>query len=136
MTLREKKVAEGQRDILILIAGLFVRQLMFRPMLGDLPAKAPLLAASMMPGPPPLTTEKPASDSDARDLLGELIIGVIGLGAGRAEDADRGLDARQALEAFDEFRHDLEDLPGLAGEHGIIDGVHARMRIYCYRTCC
>ncbi len=32
-------------------------------MLGLLPAKAPLLAASITPGPPPEITEKPASES-------------------------------------------------------------------------
>ncbi|MNY41674.1 hypothetical protein D3C86_1765060 [compost metagenome] len=36
---------------------------MFRPTLADLPACAPLLAASMMPGPPPEITAKPASEN-------------------------------------------------------------------------
>ena len=35
---------------------------MLSPTLGLVPAKAPLLAASMMPGPPPEMTEKPASE--------------------------------------------------------------------------
>src|SRR5688572_19305384 len=36
---------------------------MLRPTASPLPSKAPLLVASIRPGPPPLTTEKPASDS-------------------------------------------------------------------------
>ena len=36
---------------------------MFKPTEGLLPKKAPLLAASMMPGPPPEITAKPESDS-------------------------------------------------------------------------
>ena len=35
---------------------------MFKPTLGEAPSKAPLFTASMMPGPPPEITEKPASD--------------------------------------------------------------------------
>ena len=35
---------------------------MFRPIEGLLPSMAPLLAASIMPGPPPEMTAKPASD--------------------------------------------------------------------------
>ena len=37
--------------------------MIFTPILGDVPACPPLFAASMMPGPPPLTTEKPLSAS-------------------------------------------------------------------------
>src|SRR5688500_1315389 len=36
---------------------------MLRPTARPPPSNAPLLVASMMPGPPPLTTEKPASES-------------------------------------------------------------------------
>src|SRR3954463_7631008 len=36
---------------------------MLRPTARPLPSNAPLLVASMRPGPPPLTTEKPASES-------------------------------------------------------------------------
>src|SRR5688572_8961480 len=35
---------------------------MLRPTASPLPSKAPLLVASIRPGPPPLTTEKPASE--------------------------------------------------------------------------
>ena len=46
-------------------------------------------------------------------------------GAGRAEDGDRGADARQALEPLHELGHDLEYLPRLAAQRAVVDGRHA-----------
>jgi hypothetical protein len=58
-----EEVAEGLRDVLVRIVLCSCGNWMFRPTDGDLPKKAPLLAASMIPGPPPEMTEKPESES-------------------------------------------------------------------------
>ena len=60
--LAREEMAKAERNVRPGIVRLLVRQLMFRPTDGDLPSNAPLLAASMMPGPPPEITAKPASD--------------------------------------------------------------------------
>jgi len=59
---------------------------------------------------------------------GKLVVGVVRPGTRRAENAHRGLDLRQSLEAFDEFGHDLENLPGLAGEQPVVDQVQTGWR--------
>src|SRR5919109_4042721 len=47
--------------------------------------------------------------------------------AGRSKDADRGPNRGEPFKTFDEFRHDLEDLPRFARKLGIIDGTQGRM---------
>ena len=60
------------------------------------PREAPLLAASIAPGPPPVITANPASTSAAAELLALGVERVVGLGAGGAEDPDRRARARPA----------------------------------------
>src|SRR5262245_7937343 len=52
---------------------------MLSPTASPLPSKAPLLVASMRPGPPPLTTEKPASESSRAVSSASLQYSVPGL---------------------------------------------------------
>ena len=59
-------------------------------------SRAPRLAASMIPGPPPVITASPASPSARADLPGALVLGVVGRRARRAEDADRRAEPGRA----------------------------------------
>ena len=58
-----EEVLEGQADVLIAVAELLVGQLDVEATTRAVPSNAPLLAASMSPGPPPEITAKPASES-------------------------------------------------------------------------
>ena len=60
---------------------------------------APRLAASIMPGPPPVITANPASPIAPADLAGAGVLGIVGGRAGGAEDADRGPEVGERLEA-------------------------------------
>ena len=77
---------------------------------------APLLAASIAPGPPPVITAKPGLDEPAAELLGQGVRRVVGRRAGRAEDRDRRAELGQRAEALDEL--------GLDPQHAPRVGVH------------
>src|SRR3954467_12876852 len=101
---------------------------MLQPMDSPPASRAPRLAASMMPGPPPVMTAKPASASRrpvsraAADIgadsggagAGKRAAVLAGGGvhrvglrrAGRAEDGHGGADLGQRIEAGDELAHD------------------------------
>ena len=67
-------------------------------------SRAPLLAASMIPGPPPVMTVMPLLARAGRQLLGALPVRrVIGASRGRAEDGDRRAQVGQRVEALDEL---------------------------------
>ena len=76
---------------------------MLRPTESDRPKKAPLFAASMTPGPPPEMTREAGVRQLTGDLLGELVVWVVGRRAGAAEDRDRGPDRAQAFGRLDEL---------------------------------
>ena len=77
---------------------------------------APLLAASIAPGPPPVITAKPASTSARPSCSAEGVRRVVGRRAGRAEHGDRRAELGQRAEALDEL--------GLDPQHPPRVGVH------------
>ena len=82
---------------------------MLQPMERPPASLAPRLAASMMPGPPPVMTVKPSSADPRADLAGQQVIRMCFLEAGRAEDRDAGTDEVQRPEAADELGGDPPD---------------------------
>ena len=83
---------------------------MFSPTDLPLPCAAPLLAASMMPGPPPVMTARLFLASPGH-RHGGLVIGIGLLHPRRAEDGDRGADLGEDFKGIHEFGHDAEDAP-------------------------
>ena len=79
---------------------------------------APLLAASMTPGPPPVITAYPASASPVPIALGLLVLAVPGPGPRGAEDRDRRAEFREQPEALDELGLDPQHPPGV-GMHPV-----------------
>ena len=63
----------------------------------------------MTPGPPPVMTVKPSRASAGPDPLGQRVVGMVLLEAGRAEDRDARADEVQRPKPADELPHDLED---------------------------
>ena len=54
-----------------------------------------------------------ALDQQLADAPSALVEGVVGAGASRPEDGDRGANLGEGLEAFDELRLDAQDTPGV-----------------------
>ena len=72
---------------------------------------APRLTASIAPGPPPVITANPALASAPPSLAAELVLGVVALGARRAEHRDRARDLGERAEPLDELGLDPQDAP-------------------------
>ena len=77
--LAREEMLEAQADVLVAVGGLLVGSSMLRPTPSAAPAKAPLLAASIMPGPPPEITREAGVGQQARDVLGELVVRMPGV---------------------------------------------------------
>ena len=78
-----------------------------------LASTAPLFAASIAPGPPPVMTANPASTSALPMATPAAYSGESGLRTGRAEHADGGREFGERAEALDELRLDAHDPPGV-----------------------
>jgi len=87
---------------------------MLQPM--DMPPAswAPRLAASMMPGPPPVMMAKPLCAKRNASRWADRYIGSSGRGAGRAENRDGGAHFRESVEGMDELALDAQDAPRIA----------------------
>ena len=81
---------------------------------------APRLAASISPGPPPVITANPASPIARADLARAGVERVARGRAGRAEDADRGPEVGERLEALAQLLLDQREalLVGAGRGHG------------------
>ena len=86
------------------------------PTLSPPASLAPLLAASIAPGPPPVMTAKPACASARPSSSAWAYAGCVGRGPRRAEHPDRRSELGQRTEALDEL--------GLDPEHPPRVGVH------------
>ena len=76
------------------------------------PSTAPRLAASMIPGPPPVMIGSLLGQQPGR-FHRRRIVRIVDRCAGRSEDRHGVLDIAQFFESFDEFPHDAEDSPGI-----------------------
>ena len=68
---------------------------MSSPIEGTPASRAPRLAASMIPGPPPVMIAKPASPSSRAARARALVLGMVARRARGAEDRDRLADVRE-----------------------------------------
>ena len=134
------EVLERQRDVAVRIAGLLVRQLDVeaRPTARP-PSRAPRFAASITPGPPPVTTAKPASREAASDRVRRLVDGRSLAHARGAEDGDcRPVDRVDGVEAGEELGRDQRDVGvggRLAPEDTAVETVIVSRRIAHSRFC-
>src|SRR5690242_693727 len=111
--LAHEKVAEVDRALHVGIQPLLERQLDVTP-----DREAISLLRAPIRG---LHDARPAAGDDREPFLREhpggfhrlLVVGVVGLGASRAENRDGVVDVRQGVEALDELSHDAEDAPGV-----------------------
>ena len=74
-------------------------------------SQAPLLAASIAPGPAAGDHREAGLDQLAAELLALGVRRVVGAGARRAEDADRRAELGERAEALDELRLDPQHAP-------------------------
>ena len=86
---------------------------MLQPIESPPASLAPRLAASMIPGPPPVITAKPRSAMPAPDLARGGVVRRVGLDARGAEHRHGQADPRQHVEAVDELAHDAQHAPGV-----------------------
>ncbi len=82
---------------------------MLQPMDKPPASWAPRLAASMMPGPPPVMTREAALREQKAQSSGGLVHGIRRPGARRAEDGNGGADFGKGIEGVDEFALNAQD---------------------------
>ena len=78
---------------------------------------APLLAASMIPGPPPVMIANPLRAICCATSTAKLIIDRFRGKAGRSKNGDRGTNIGHRFKAIHKFRNNAEHSPRIMREH-------------------
>ena len=90
---------------------------MLQPIERPLASSAPRLAASMIPGPPPVITGMPACASSRAVSTAAGYCGSSGLVRAEPKIDTPSLHVRQVVEAPDELAHDAEHPPGIRDQN-------------------